>query len=98
MYFFRGAIIIQHAKLSFFKYFTSKLHIFLHISESSKIFENYLNKIKMQRLEHFNILIVGQLNISPIRNKFEMVAETITNFDIFNLGIKNRFNFLLYAV
>ena len=35
------------------------------------IFENYLNKNKMQRLEHFNILIVGQLNISPIRNKFE---------------------------
>ena len=25
----------------------------------------------MQRIEHFNILIVGQLNISPIRNKFE---------------------------
>ena len=55
----------------------------LEISESSNIFENDLNKIKMQRLEHFNTLIVGHLNINSIRNKFEMIAETITNFDIF---------------
>ena len=55
----------------------------LDILESSNIFENDLNKIKMQRLEHFNTLIVGHLNINSIRNKFEMIAETITNFDIF---------------
>ena len=55
----------------------------LEISESSNIFENDLSKIKMQRLEHFNTLIVGHLNINSIRNKFEMIAETITNFDTF---------------
>ena len=37
----------------------------------------------MQRLEHFNTLIVVNLNINSIRNKFGMVNETITNFDIF---------------
>ena len=55
----------------------------LEISESSNIFENDLNKIKMQRLKHFNTLLVCHLNINSIRNKFEMIAETITNFDIF---------------
>ena len=37
----------------------------------------------MQRLEHFVTLTAGHLNINSIRNKFEMVAETITNFGIF---------------
>ena len=37
----------------------------------------------MQRLEHSNTLIIGYLNVNSTRNKFEMVAETITNFDIF---------------
>ena len=55
----------------------------LNVSEFFKIFENDLNKIKMQHLEHFNTLIVGHLNINSIKNKFEMIAETITNFDIF---------------
>ena len=55
----------------------------LDISESSDIFENDLNEIRMQRLEHFNTLIVGHLNINSIRSKFEMIAETIPNFDIF---------------
>ena len=54
----------------------------LDISEPSNIFENGLNKVKMQRLEHFNTLIAGHLNISSIRNKFEMVAGNTTNFDI----------------
>ena len=53
------------------------------ISESSDIFENDLNEIRMQRLEHFNTLIVGHLNINSIRSKFEMIVETIPNFDIF---------------
>ena len=48
----------------------------LDISESSNIYENDLHKIKVQCLEHFNTLIVGHLNISSIRNKFQMVAET----------------------
>ena len=52
-------------------------------SESSNIFENDLNKIKMQRLEHFSTLIVGYLNINSIKNKFEMIAETIINVAIF---------------
>ena len=55
----------------------------LDISESSDIFENDLNEIRMQRLEHFNTLIVGHLNINSIRSKFEMIVETIPNFDIF---------------
>ena len=55
----------------------------LDISESSNVFENDLNKIKMQRLEHFNTLIVGHLNTNSIRSKFEMIAETITSFHIF---------------
>ena len=41
----------------------------------------------MQRLEHFNTLIVGHLNINSIRSKFEMIAETITNFDIFLISV-----------
>ena len=53
------------------------------ISESSSVFQNDLNKITMQRCEHFNTLIVCPLNIKSINNKFEMTAETITNFDIF---------------
>ena len=58
---------------------------YLDISESSNIFENDVNQIKMQclGLEHFNTLIVGHLNINSIRTKFEIIAETITNFDIF---------------
>ena len=55
----------------------------LDISESSDIFENDLNEIRMQRLEHFSGLIFGHLNINSIRSKFEMIAETIPNFDIF---------------
>ena len=61
------------------------LENYLDISESSNIFENDVNQIKMQclGLEHFNTLIVGHLNINSIRSKFEIIAETITNFDIF---------------
>ena len=55
----------------------------LDISETSSIFENDLNRIKMQRPEYFNSLTVGHLKINSIRNKFEMIAETITNFDVF---------------
>ena len=55
----------------------------LKFSESSDIFENDLSNIKMQCLEHFNTLVVGHLNINSIRNKFEMIVETIANFDIF---------------
>ena len=57
-------------------------------------FENDLNKIKMQRLEHCNTLIIGHFIINSIRSKFKMIAETITNFDILLiLKSKNRFNF-----
>ena len=57
------------------------LQNFLDIPEPSNIFENDLNKIKMQRFEHFIILIVSHLNINSIRNKFEMIPETLTYFD-----------------
>ena len=46
----------------------------LDILASSNIFENDINKIKMQSLERFNTLIAGHLNINSIRNKFEMIA------------------------
>ena len=55
----------------------------LDISETSSIFENDLNRIKRQRPEYFNSLTVGHLKINSIRNKSEMIAETITNFDVF---------------
>ena len=55
----------------------------LDISETANIFENDLNKIKMQRPQYFNSLTVGHLKINSIRNKFEMIAEAITNFDVF---------------
>ena len=55
----------------------------LDISETSSIFENDLSRIKRQRPEYFNSLTVGHLKINSIRNKFEMIAETITNFDVF---------------
>ena len=55
----------------------------LDISQTSNIFENDLNKIKMQRPEYFNSLTVGHLKINSIRNKSEMIAKTITNFDVF---------------
>ena len=29
------------------------------------------------------MVIVGHMNINSIRNKFDMIAETIANFDIF---------------
>ena len=61
-------------------YFTTKSS---DISESSNIFENDLHKIKTKRLEHFNTFIADHLNLNSIRNKFEMVAEFTTNFDIF---------------
>ena len=49
----------------------------LDISESFNIFENDLNNIKTQCLKHFNILIDDHFN------KFEMVAQTSANFNIF---------------
>ena len=57
----------------------------LDISKSFIIFENHLKKIKMKHLEHIDTSIVGHLNINSIRTKFEMVAETITNFDTFSI-------------
>ena len=56
-------------------------------------FENDLNKIKVQRLEHCKTLIIGHFIINSIRSKFEMIAETITKFDTFLiLESKNKFN------
>ena len=52
----------------------------------------------MQRLEHFNTLTVGHLNINSIRNKFETIAETITNFDISLISeLKIWWGLMLYS-
>ena len=39
--------------------------------------------IKLQRKENYKNLIIGHLNINSVRNKFEMIAEIIKDFDIF---------------
>ena len=63
----------------------------LDISESSNIFENDLNKIKIQ-IEHFNTLIVGHFNINSVRKKFDILKIiTFTNFDIF-LILESKMN------
>ena len=63
----------------------------LDISESSNIFENDLNKVKVQ-IEHFNTLIVGHLNINSVRKKFDILKIiTFKNFDIF-LILESKMN------
>ena len=42
-----------------------------------------MTSIKLQRKENYKNLIIGHLNINSIRNKFEMIAEIIKDFDIF---------------
>ena len=42
-----------------------------------------LTSIKLQRKENYKNPIIGHLNINSIRNKFEMIAEIIKDFDIF---------------
>ena len=42
-----------------------------------------MTSIKLQRKENYKNLIIGHLNINSIRNKFEMIAEIIEDFDIF---------------
>ena len=42
-----------------------------------------LASIKLQRKENYKNLIIGHLNINSIRNKFQMIAEIIIDFDIF---------------
>ena len=61
-----------------------------HVSKSSPCLTNFVNdslsdlvSIKVQILENFKNLIIGHLNINSIRNKFEMMADTIINFSIF---------------
>ena len=39
--------------------------------------------IKLQRKENYKNLIIRHLNINSVRNKLEMIAEIIKNFDIF---------------
>ena len=42
-----------------------------------------MTSIELQRKEHYKNLIIGQLNIDSIRNKFERITEIIKDFDIF---------------
>ena len=41
-----------------------------------------MTSIKLQRNENYKNLIIGHLNINSVRNKFEMIAEIIRDFDI----------------
>ena len=45
------------------------------------------------------VVIVGHMNINSIRNKFDLIAETIANFDIFLISeskIDSRVGLMLY--
>ena len=61
-----------------------------HVSKSSPCLTDSVNdslsdlvSIKVQILENFKNIIMGHLNINSIRNKFEMMADTISNFTTF---------------
>ena len=61
-----------------------------HVSESSPSLTDSVNdslpdlvSMKKQRLDNFKNLIIGHRRIYSIRNKFEMMADTISNFSIF---------------
>ena len=60
-----------------------------HVSKSSPSLTDSVNdslsdlvSIKVQRLENFMNLILGHLNINSIGNKFEIMADIISNFSI----------------
>ena len=42
-----------------------------------------MTSIKLKRKENYKNLIVGHLNINFVRNKFEIMAEIIKDFDNF---------------
>ena len=42
-----------------------------------------MTSIKLQRKENYENLIIGHLNINSIKNKFEMIAKIIKDFNIF---------------
>ena len=58
-------------------------------SESSNIFENDLNKIKMQPLEHFNTLIVDHLNINSRGGSRTAATSKMERFVIIVNGWKS---------
>ena len=41
---------------------------------------NYLSKIKELRIGNANKIIIDNLNINPIRNKFEQLKETALKY------------------
>ena len=47
------------------------------------------------------VVIVGHMNINSIRNKFDLIAETIANFDIFLISeskIDSTFHNMLFKI
>ena len=55
----------------------------LGLSNSFEQSANDLANIKNQHLRDSSIVIIGHLNINSFRNKYEMLAEFIENFNIF---------------
>ena len=42
-----------------------------------------MTSVTLQRKGNYQDLIIGYLNINSIRNKFELIAETTKEFDVF---------------
>ena len=42
-----------------------------------------MTSVTLQRKGNYKNLIIGYLNTNSIRNKFELIAETIKDFDVF---------------
>ena len=51
----------------------------------------------IKRKENYKNLIIGHLNINSVRNKIEMIAEIIKDFDIFLITETKLNSTFLYA-
>ena len=56
---------------------------FIDENEESSESTSFLNKLKATRIANINRLMIGHININSIRNKFEMLSNSIKgNLDI----------------
>ena len=61
---------------------TNNIH-FIDENEESSESTSFLNKLKATRIANINRLMIGHININSIRNKFEMLSNSIKgNLDI----------------
>ena len=50
---------------------------FIDANEESSESTSFLNKLKARRIANINRLMIGHININSIRNKFEMLSNSI---------------------